>query len=93
MERDHHPTPARTRVPAGLVRVLAVALATALLVGLGVGPGAAPSAVHAMGPLPECRLADIPTVPNDYDSWSTTLVDWLLTVGKDYVPPDLVSVL
>jgi len=32
------------------------------------------------------------TVPRDYDSWSTTLVDWLLTVGEDYVPPDLVPV-
>ena len=48
--------------------------------------------VAAIGPLPECRLADISTVPNDYDSWSTTLVDWLLTVGEDYVPPDLVPV-
>jgi D-alanyl-D-alanine carboxypeptidase len=48
--------------------------------------------VAAIGPLPACRLADIPTVPRDYNSWSTTLVDWLLTVGKDYKPPDLVSV-
>jgi D-alanyl-D-alanine carboxypeptidase len=62
---------------------------------LGIGLLSAPAtpqvAVRAVGPLPECRLADIPTVPNGYDDWSTTLVDWLLTVGKDYVPPDLVS--
>jgi D-alanyl-D-alanine carboxypeptidase len=32
------------------------------------------------------------TVPRDYDSWSTTLVDWLLRVGKNYKPPDLVHV-
>jgi D-alanyl-D-alanine carboxypeptidase len=55
-------------------------------------PAAAPTPVAAIGPLPACRLAEIPTVPRDYDSWSTTLVDWLLTVGKDYVPPDLVPV-
>ena len=51
-----------------------------------------PPPAAAIGPLPECRLAEILTVPRDYDSWSTTLVDWLLTVGKDYVPPDLVPV-
>ncbi|HKO32374.1 MAG TPA: M15 family metallopeptidase [Candidatus Limnocylindria bacterium] len=32
------------------------------------------------------------TVPRDYDSWSTTLVDWLLQVGRNYKPPDLVPV-
>lgn len=53
---------------------------------------AAPPPVAAVGPLPACRLAEILTVPRDYDSWSTTLVDWLLTVGEDYVPPDLVPV-
>lgn len=55
-------------------------------------PASAPPPAAAIGPLPACRLADITTVPNDYDSWSTTLVDWLLTVGKDYKPPDLVPV-
>jgi D-alanyl-D-alanine carboxypeptidase len=53
---------------------------------------AVPPPVAAVGPLPACRLAEIHTVPSDYDSWSTTLVDWLLTVGETYVPPDLVSV-
>jgi D-alanyl-D-alanine carboxypeptidase len=68
------------------------ALAIGLLLGAGllIGPAAAPPPVAAIGPLPACRLAEIHTVPSDYDSWSTTLVDWLLTVGKDYVPPDLV---
>jgi len=70
----------------------------ALAIGLGfsvfvlVIPAAAPPPVAAIGPLPACRLADIPTLPNNYDSWSTTLVDWLLTVGPDYAPPDLVPV-
>jgi D-alanyl-D-alanine carboxypeptidase len=67
----------------------AVLLLGALLLAV---PPAAPPQVAAIGPLPACRLADILTVPRDYDSWSTTLVDWLLTVGEDYVPPDLVSV-
>ncbi|HLE59112.1 MAG TPA: M15 family metallopeptidase [Candidatus Limnocylindria bacterium] len=70
------------------------ALATGLVLGAGLlaVPATAPPPVAAVGPLPACRLADIPTVPRDYDSWSTTLVDWLLTVGEDYVPPDLVPV-
>lgn len=50
------------------------------------------SEVEAVGPLPKCRLADIMTVPRDYDSWSTTLVDWLLRVPRRYKPPDLVPV-
>ena len=70
----------------------------ALAIGLVIGavvlavPTSAPPAVSAIGPLPECRLADILTVPRDYDSWSVTHVDWLLSVGEDYVPPDLVPV-
>lgn len=59
--------------------------------GLAALPAAAPPPVAALGPLPPCRLADIMTVPADYDSWSTTLVDWLLRIPEDYVPPDLVS--
>lgn len=53
---------------------------------------AVPSRTAAVGPLPECRLDDILTVPRDYDSWNVTLVDWLLRVEDDYVPPDLVHV-
>jgi D-alanyl-D-alanine carboxypeptidase len=70
------------------------ALATGLVLGAGLlaVPATDPPRVAAVGPLPACRIADIPTVPRDYDSWSTTLVDWLLTVGKDYKPPDLVPV-
>jgi LAS superfamily LD-carboxypeptidase LdcB len=70
------------------------ALAGALVLGaafLSV-PATVPSSVEAVGRLPSCRLADILTVPRDYDSWSTTLVDWLLRVEKDYKPPDLVPV-
>ena len=69
-------------------RASALILGTALL----AVPASVPPPVAGIGPLPACRLAEIHTVPSDYDSWSTTLVDWLLTVGEDYVPPDLVPV-
>jgi D-alanyl-D-alanine carboxypeptidase len=79
--------------PASRVRSR-LALAGAVVVGawLLAGPVAAPSRVAAVGPLPACRLADIMTVPRGYDDWSVTLVDWLLRVEEDYVPPDLVHV-
>jgi D-alanyl-D-alanine carboxypeptidase len=69
-------------------------LAAAMVVGslLLVGPATSPPPVVGVGPLPACRLDDILTVPRGYDDWSTTLVDWLLSVGPDYTPPDLVSV-
>ena len=62
------------------------------LLGTALFAAAVPPPVAGLGPLPECRLDDIVTAPRDYDNWSTTLVDWLLSVGKDYKPPDLVSV-
>ncbi len=67
---------------------------TALLLAAVVLPAwaGAPVDVEAVGPVPKCRLADIMTVPRDYDSWSTTLVDWLLRVSRGYKPPDLVPV-
>jgi zinc D-Ala-D-Ala carboxypeptidase len=71
-------------------RMLGVGLV--LGVALLALPATLPSQVRAVGPLPACRVADIQTLPGDYDSWSTTLVDRILTVGEDYVPPDLVSV-
>ncbi|HET6744501.1 MAG TPA: M15 family metallopeptidase [Candidatus Limnocylindria bacterium] len=82
----------RGRTPLA-VRALR-SLAAALIVGCGLLPvsSIAPGPVSAVGPLPECRLANIMTVPRDYDSWSTTLVDWLLRVPKKYEPPDLVPV-
>jgi hypothetical protein len=92
MESDRSGRSARVRARAEGMRVLVLAVVAVMGLAFGLGPGAASSTVRALGPLPECRLADIPTVPNGYDDWSTTLVDWLLTVGKDYVPPDLVSV-
>jgi D-alanyl-D-alanine carboxypeptidase len=66
----------------------------ALTLGLAVlaAPAAAPSPALGLGPLPACRLDDILTSPRDYDSWSTTLVDTILRVGKSYVPPDLVPI-
>jgi D-alanyl-D-alanine carboxypeptidase len=70
------------------------ALAIAVLLGTGllVAPAAAPRAALGVGSLPPCKLLDVLTIPRDYDSWATTLVDWNLTVGPDYKPPDLVSI-
>jgi D-alanyl-D-alanine carboxypeptidase len=45
-----------------------------------------------VGPLPSCDIGDVYTVPRDYDSWSVTLVDRLLRVEDEYLPPDLVPV-
>lgn len=73
----------RTRLPAAVLVAVALLLA---LVGL------VPHQARAVGPLPECRLDDVLTAPRGYDDWSHTLVDWLLRVEEDYVPPDLVSV-
>jgi zinc D-Ala-D-Ala carboxypeptidase len=77
-------TPGTPRV----LRELAIGLSLGAFL-LGVPVTTPPTA--ALGPLPPCRLADFPTLPGDYDSYATTLVDWMLTVGPDYKPPDLVS--
>ena len=71
------------------------ALAVALTLGglLVLAPASAPAPASAVGPLPDCRLADVLTVPRGcVDDWGTTLVDWILSVGPDYKPPDLVNV-
>ena len=74
-------------------QALRAALAALLLAAVVLPAWAgAPADVEAVGPVPKCRLADIMTVPRDYDSWSTTLVDWLLKVSRNYKPPDLVPV-
>jgi D-alanyl-D-alanine carboxypeptidase len=52
----------------------------------------APRAAEGLGRLPSCALGDVYTVPRGYDDWQVTLVDRLLRVGADYVPPDLVDV-
>ena len=69
-------------------RVARLVLAGALL----AAPIVAPSSVAGIGPLPDCRFDDILTVPRGYDDGPITLVDHLLTVGRDYAPPDLMSV-
>ena len=74
----------RRRAPA--------ALALSFIVALLVAPWTAPPSVRAVGPLPDCELKDVLTVPRGYDDWSITLVDWLLRVPRNYVPPDLVPV-
>ena len=65
---------------AGAACPLAALLLAAVVLPASAG---APADVEAVGPLPECRLDDIMTVPRDYDSWSTTLVDWLLRVPRN----------
>lgn len=71
-------------------RVLAAGLAFAL--ALWAVPLAEPSPAVGIGPLPACRIDDILTIPRGYDDWQHTLVDWTLSVGPKYKPPDLVSV-
>jgi D-alanyl-D-alanine carboxypeptidase len=73
-----------------ILRVLAPALALAAFVM--TAPVSSPGPVAAVGPLPPCHIDDVLTEPRGYDDWSTTLVDWTLSVGPDYKPPDLVSV-
>jgi D-alanyl-D-alanine carboxypeptidase len=70
------------------------ALAAAALLGAGLLaiPAAAPGPAAGVGPLPDCRIDDVLTIPRGYDDWRVTLVDWVLTLGSDYKPPDLVSV-
>lgn len=72
-------------------RVLA---AIVLAAGFAGGPSAVPAvrAVEGSGPLPECRFDDIPTVPHEYEDGPITLVDHILTLGRDYEPPDLMAV-
>jgi D-alanyl-D-alanine carboxypeptidase len=72
------------------VRALTAALF--LVACLLVPPASSPGPAAAVGPLPDCRLDDILTEPRGYDDWQITQVDWILTLGADYKPPDLVSV-
>ena len=65
----------------------ALFLAASALLGMS---GSAPE-VRGMGPLPACRYDDIMTSPRAYHDWSITLVDTILRVSRDYVPPDLVE--
>ena len=70
----------------------ALLLAAFLGSGLLAIPAGAPPAARGVGPRPDCRLDDVLTEPRGYEDWATTLVDWNLTVGDDYEPPDLVSI-
>src|SRR4051794_9351186 len=77
--------------PAMLPSLRALAVALLLGTGLLAVPAAAPRGVAGAGPLPPCKLLDVMTIPRGYDDWKTTLVDWNLSVGRGYRPPDLVS--
>jgi LAS superfamily LD-carboxypeptidase LdcB len=69
---------------------LAAALLLAAFALLGLAGTSTPA--RGMGPLPACRYDDIMTSPRGYGQWPVTLVDTILRVSRDYVPPDLVSV-
>jgi D-alanyl-D-alanine carboxypeptidase len=69
-----------------------LAAAVALVAAVVAIPATSPSPVAGVGPLPACRLDDILTEPRGYDDWAITQVDWILTLGPNYKPPDLVSV-
>lgn len=79
----------RFRPIAAQETVAARVILAVALVGIAF---AAPTATVGVGPLPTCRLDDIRTVPHGYEDWQVTLVDWILTLGPSYEPPDLVSV-
>ncbi len=66
--------------------------ALVLVIAALVVSSPAPRPAQAVGRLPSCDLGDVYTVPRGYGDWSVTLVDRLLRVEKDYVPPDLVNV-
>jgi D-alanyl-D-alanine carboxypeptidase len=93
------PVPSPRRIPLARIRLARVrGLAVGLLVAASAAAAllgaslATPVAVAGMGPLPDCRYDDILTSPRGYGDWSTTLVDTILEVTVDYVPPDLVAV-
>jgi zinc D-Ala-D-Ala carboxypeptidase len=77
---------------SGWRRLRAAVVALALAGGMLIGPLAGAGPVLGVGPLPPCKLQDVLTVPRGYADWATTLVDWSLSVGPAYKPPDLVSV-
>ena len=86
---EHLSDDAPTRIaPPWRTLIGAVLLGAAFV----AGPLASPRSAEAVGPIPSCDLGDVYTVPRGYDDWSTTLVDRLLRVEDDYVPPDLVPV-
>ena len=85
--RTLHRATARGR-RLGAALLLAACAATGLLGTSLAGPAPA----LAIGPLPACRYDNILTQPRGYAQWAKTLVDTILRVPRDYVPPDLTSV-
>jgi zinc D-Ala-D-Ala carboxypeptidase len=77
---------------AGPARAGTLAAALLLAASALLGLAGTPAPVRGMGPLPACRYDDILTSPRTYADWPITLVDTILRVSRDYVPPDLVDV-
>ena len=92
--RPYARRPMSARRPAAtLARLATLAAALALLVAARRSARwPTRRGARAMGPLPACRYDDILTTPRGYEDWSITLVDTILRVPEDYVPPDLVAV-
>jgi len=72
-----------------LSAVLSAAGVSALLVAGVTGLPAAPSPAN----LPDCAVDDLVAAHAGYDDWARTLLDPAHTVGPDYKPPDLRSLL
>lgn len=77
---------------AGPARAATLAAALILAASALLGLAGTPAPARGMGPLPACRYDDILTSPRGYNDWPVTLVDTILRVSDDYVPPDLVDV-
>jgi D-alanyl-D-alanine carboxypeptidase len=80
----------KARLP-GPARAATLAAALSLAAFALLGVSSAPAPARGMGPLPVCRYDDIPTSPRAYHEWAVTLVDTILRVSRDYIPPDLVD--
>ena len=86
----HARSGAASRPASRATRLVTLALAAAVAAGgLVAAALAGPATVLGTGPLPACRYDDILTAPRAYEDWPVTLVDTILRVPRDYVPPDL----
>lgn len=89
----HRPPPNRRAPrlagPAFIAGVVAATLALLIVVG---GPALVRSATETRGELPPCRIADEPAEHASLDDWDRTLLDPERTLGRSYVPDDLVPI-
>ena len=74
------------------LRQLGLAASFAVASTVGWGAVAGPSVAAAQLPPPECRYDDVLTQHHAKSEWRITMLDTIYMVGRDYVPPKLVSV-